>query len=96
MAGPEDVSADFAELATKIDRREAVVGIIGLGCVGLPPALHFRRKKFRVIGFDVDQGKIDFLARGHSYIKHIPDRFVRELSARAWPVCGLLRQQGER
>ncbi len=81
MAGQEDISADFTRLLTKIDRREAVVGIIGLGYVGLPLALHFCRKNFKVIGFDVDHGKIDSLARGQSYIKHIPDQFVGELSS---------------
>jgi len=58
-------------LLSKIDKREAVVGIIGLGYVGLPLAIHFGQEGFKVIGFDVDVRKIDMLHRGESYIKHI-------------------------
>jgi UDP-N-acetyl-D-glucosamine dehydrogenase len=60
------------ELLARINERTAVVGIVGLGYVGLPLAIHFGRQGFRVVGFDVDHSKIDCLARGCSYIKHIP------------------------
>jgi len=55
----------------KIQRREAVVGIIGQGYVGLPLALVFTEAGFPVVGFDSDLKKIDALGRGDSYIKHI-------------------------
>jgi UDP-N-acetyl-D-glucosamine dehydrogenase len=58
-------------LLNMIGNRTARVGIIGLGYVGLPLAIHFGRKGFPVIGFDVDPAKIDSLKRGRSYIKHI-------------------------
>ena len=74
-------SEQFEGLISKIRSHEAVVGIIGLGYVGLPLAVHFCRKNFKVMGFDVDQAKIDSLNQGRSYIKHIPDEFVRELDA---------------
>ncbi|MCR4344823.1 MAG: nucleotide sugar dehydrogenase [Candidatus Scalindua sp.] len=64
-------SMEQVDLLNKIDKREAVVGIIGLGYVGLPLAIHFGQKGFNVIGFDVDVRKIDMLLRGESYIKHI-------------------------
>ncbi len=48
------------------------VGIIGLGYVGLPLGLEFAEKGFNVMGFDLDQRKIDFLEKGETYIKHIP------------------------
>ena len=67
-----------AELRRKIDGREAVVGIIGLGYVGLPLALTFSERGFSVTGFDVDQSKIQALAAGRNYIKHLkPERLVR-------------------
>ncbi|MBC8207960.1 MAG: hypothetical protein H8E79_02185 [Desulfobulbaceae bacterium] len=58
-------------LKNKISDKSLTVGIIGLGYVGLPLAVAFLRKGIRVIGFDVDQNKIDVLARGKSYIKHV-------------------------
>src|SRR5437764_7791054 len=58
-------------LLDKILAKEAVVGICGLGYVGLPLALTFGEKGFPVIGFDIDKRKIDAIAAGQSYIKHI-------------------------
>src|SRR6201982_3445524 len=55
----------------KIQQREARVGIIGLGYVGLPLALLYSEKKFKVTGFDIDSRKIDTLAKGGSYIYRI-------------------------
>lgn len=56
---------------TKIERREAVIGIIGLGYVGLPLAMRFVEAGFRVIGFDVDPRKVEMLNEGKSYIDHL-------------------------
>ena len=61
------------ELAQKISDRSLTLGIIGLGYVGLPLSLTFLRKGIKVIGYDLDQAKIDKIAAGKSYIKHIPD-----------------------
>src|SRR2546428_6332165 len=58
-------------LLERILARQAVVGICGLGYVGLPLALTFGEKGFPVIGFDIDQRKIDAIEKGQSYIKHI-------------------------
>ena len=66
-----DKSSTHLNLLDKIEKREAVVGIIGLGYVGLPLAIHFGQKGFNIIGFDVDTRKIDMLLQGESYIKHI-------------------------
>jgi UDP-N-acetyl-D-glucosamine dehydrogenase len=60
------------DLLRQIKDREAVVGIIGLGYVGLPLVLRFCEVGFQVLGFDTDAKKVDFLNRGDSYIKHIP------------------------
>ena len=61
----------MSALLDKIASRQAVVGIIGQGYVGLPLALVFSEAGFPVVGFDSDQKKIDALGRGESYIKHI-------------------------
>jgi UDP-N-acetyl-D-glucosamine dehydrogenase len=60
-----------ADLHARIREHTAVVGIIGLGYVGLPLALTFAEKAFPVVGFDVDERKIDTLGRGEMYIKHL-------------------------
>ncbi len=64
-------SSVFETLKNKIQQREARVGIIGLGYVGLPLALLYSEQKFRVTGFDVDARKVDTLAKGGSYIYRI-------------------------
>ena len=59
-------------LIDAIEQKNATVGVIGLGYVGLPLLLCFAEKGFRVIGFDIDGKKTAALERGESYIKHIP------------------------
>ncbi len=71
-------SSAHLNLLDKIEKKEAVVGIIGLGYVGLPLAIHFGLQGFKVIGFDVDQRKIDMLYQGQSYIKHIKMEHINE------------------
>jgi len=58
-------------LTEKIRTRKARIGIIGLGYVGLPLVLNFRKAGFSVTGFDVDKNKIECLRKGRSYIKYI-------------------------
>jgi len=60
------------QLIQKILKKEALIGIIGLGYVGLPLVLRFCEEGFRVFGFDVDSQKILKLKKGVSYIKSIP------------------------
>jgi len=58
-----------------VETRDAVVGVIGQGYVGLPLGLVFFEAGLRVVGFDVDAKKIQAIERGESYIKHIgPER----------------------
>jgi UDP-N-acetyl-D-glucosamine dehydrogenase len=58
-------------LIGKIKRREAHIGVIGLGYVGLPLVVEFVKAGFAVTGFDVDREKVRLLGEGKSYIKHI-------------------------
>lgn len=70
------------ELLKKIDDKSFVVGIVGLGYVGLPLGLEFAEKEFNVLGFDMDQRKIDALDKGETYIKHIPtERISKSVNA---------------
>ncbi|MCX7022629.1 MAG: nucleotide sugar dehydrogenase [bacterium] len=60
------------ELARKLKEGPAVFGVIGLGYVGLPLALEFAEAGIRVVGFDIDPTKVEFLRKGESYIQQIP------------------------
>jgi len=64
-----------------IEDRTAKVGIIGLGYVGLPLAIHFGKSGFPVVGFDLDIQKIEKLLKGESYIKHVPIEPINEMIA---------------
>jgi UDP-N-acetyl-D-glucosamine dehydrogenase len=64
-------TADKARFLARIQEKEALIGIIGLGYVGLPLGLTFAEKGFKVLGFDVDPKKVSSLERGESYIKHL-------------------------
>ena len=69
------------QLMDKLENRQATVGILGLGYVGLPLALAFSKAGFPVLGFDVDDSKVDELNRGESYISHIKSAAVAEASS---------------
>ena len=60
-----------------IESKEARIGVIGLGYVGLPLALAFTDRGFRVLGFDVDSRKVEQLDRGASYIPHMDAQRIR-------------------
>ena len=62
-----------ATLLQKIDSREARVGMVGMGYVGLPLAVAFARAGFVVTGVDVDESKVEALNRGQSYVGDVPD-----------------------
>ncbi len=70
------MSNTFNKLFNLIEKKDAVVGIIGLGYVGLPIVIRFCEEGFRVIGFDVDPAKIESVNKGKSYIKHIPSEKI--------------------
>ena len=55
-------------LKNKIENRDAQIGVIGLGYVGLPLAMEFVRAGFHVTGIDVDQGKVKKLNRGENIV----------------------------
>jgi UDP-N-acetyl-D-glucosamine dehydrogenase len=61
------------DILGKINKKTAVIGIVGLGYVGLPLALEYALKGFKTIGFDIDERKIPILNSGKSYIKHIKE-----------------------
>src|SRR5579875_4060375 len=71
------------QLLDRIQTRQARIGVVGMGYVGLPLSLLFSEERFRVTGFDIDQRKIDTLNEGGSYIVRIPSTEI-----------GMARQHG--
>jgi len=72
------VSPALFALRSKVETRQARVGIIGLGYVGLPLALLYVGQEFSVTGFDIDQRKVDALSKGKSYIYRIAAEEIQE------------------
>ncbi len=70
------------QFLSKIQDRSAVVAVIGLGYVGLPLAVAFAEKGFRVVGIDVDPAKVAALNRGESYVQDIPAARLRGILPR--------------
>src|SRR5687767_6534413 len=68
-----------ADLLERIRTRNARIGIIGLGYVGLPLVLRFGEERFSIIGFDIDPAKVSKLNAGESYIRHIPSDRLQAL-----------------
>ncbi|MCP0914339.1 MULTISPECIES: nucleotide sugar dehydrogenase [Legionella] len=66
----------------KINNKEAIIGIVGLGYVGLPLMLRFAEVGYRVIGIDIDEKKNALLNQGKSYIQHIPSADVAKVKNR--------------
>lgn len=59
-------------LVQRLNDKNAVIGIVGLGYVGLPLMLRYADVGYKVIGFDIDANKVRRLTNGESYIEHIP------------------------
>ena len=68
----------LAELKQRIASREARIGIVGMGYVGLPLALLFSNERFRVTGFDIAADKVSTLNSGGSYIVRILPESIQQ------------------
>lgn len=66
-------------LLKKIESREIVVGVVGLGYVGLPLAVEKAKAGFKTIGFDVQAKKVELVNAGHNYIGDVVDSDLEEL-----------------
>jgi UDP-N-acetyl-D-glucosamine dehydrogenase len=76
---PTEMTTSYAQLSELIRTKQATIGVIGLGYVGLPLVRAFTACGFRCLGFDVDQSKIDKLKAGESYIRHIDSAALAQL-----------------
>jgi len=72
-------SAAKPQLEEKIRSRQAKVGIVGLGYVGLPLAVEFARAGFNVTGIDISPEKVRLVNEGISYVGDIPTPVLEPL-----------------
>nr|WP_319572695.1 nucleotide sugar dehydrogenase [uncultured Draconibacterium sp.] len=68
-----------ANILKKVEQKELVVGIIGLGYVGLPLAVGFAEAGVHVLGFDKNETKVKKINSGENYIKDVRDVALREV-----------------
>jgi UDP-N-acetyl-D-glucosamine dehydrogenase len=76
----------FEKFNQLVDQKNAVIGIIGLGYIGLPLSLAFVKAGYKVIGFDIDYSKKIALENGQSYLLHIDSDQIKEAKS-----CGLFQ-----
>jgi UDP-N-acetyl-D-glucosamine dehydrogenase len=60
----------------RLKNKEAIIGIVGLGYVGLPLMLRYNDIGYCVLGIDIDEAKVQKLNSGQSYIEHIPSEKI--------------------
>lgn len=82
-------------LVDKFKSKKAVIGIVGLGYVGLPLAIRYSDEKFKVIGFDIDQFKVNKINDGASYIEHIPSSNVKAAKNNGFEATADFKRIGE-
>lgn len=68
------------ELLNKIESRKATIGVVGLGYVGLPLAVEKAKAGFKVIGFDVQQSRVDLVNSGVNYIGDVVDEELSKIT----------------
>jgi len=71
-------SSHHQQLLQRLRSREALIGVVGLGYVGLPLSLTYAENGYRVLGLDIDRSKIEAINAGESYIQHIDGARVQQ------------------
>jgi UDP-N-acetyl-D-glucosamine dehydrogenase len=71
-------AAGLADLVSTFESRQALIGIVGLGYVGMPLALTAAKAGFRVLGFDINEPRVAQINRGESFITYIPAELLSD------------------
>lgn len=74
------------EFSRRVKNRQACIGVVGLGYVGLPLAVEFAKKGFNVTGVDVDSDRVNRIKKKQSYITDVPSKELKSVVS-----CGNLR-----
>ena len=61
----------------KLIRNEDKLSVLGLGYVGMPLAIAFARKKLSVIGFDLNNAKVELYKSGVDPTKEVGDETIK-------------------
>lgn len=75
-----EYNATARELFNKIESKQATIGVVGLGYVGLPLAVEKAKAGYKVIGFDVQQSRVDLVNDGVNYIGDVVDAELVEIT----------------
>ncbi len=78
---PTNLPTAAAGLLSKLQDRTACIAVVGLGYVGIPLVRAMHGAGFQVLGFDLDQQKIELLKAGKTYLHHLGDDLVKDLAA---------------
>ncbi|MBN2714362.1 MAG: nucleotide sugar dehydrogenase [Deltaproteobacteria bacterium] len=71
-----------AHLLKKIQQKDVLVGVIGLGYVGLPLAVNFALSGLRVLGFEKDGKKVENVNAGINYIADVEDAELKDVTGK--------------
>ena len=88
-------AAAVANFMALVEQRKARIGILGLGYVGIPLALRFHEVGYPVLGFDIDDQRIQELNAGESPIKHIPSKDIAAMAAGGFEATSDFSRIGE-
>jgi UDP-N-acetyl-D-glucosamine dehydrogenase len=69
----------YEEVLKRIENHDAVIGVVGLGYVGLPLAVEKAKAGYKVIGFDVQESKVEQVNKGINYIGDVVDNDLAEM-----------------
>ncbi len=83
------------ELIKRLNDKQSVIGIVGLGYVGLPLMLRYQQVGYRVLGLDIDQTKVDRLNKGETYIAHIKPEAIKAARAGGFEATTDFSRAGE-
>ena len=72
------------ELIARLDKKNAVIGIIGLGYVGIPLMVRYAEVGYKVLGIDIDNLKVKKLKKGESYIQQISSDLIKKSIAKGF------------
>ena len=73
------MSALADRLLGRLQSRQARIGVVGLGYVGLPLSVEFARSGLTAVGIDLDSRKVSAIQQGNSYIPDVPSADVAAL-----------------
>jgi UDP-N-acetyl-D-glucosamine dehydrogenase len=76
------VSKVLEAFLSKVETREALIGVVGIGYVGLPVALGFAEAGFQVVGVDLREEKVTTINEGRSHLLEIPDARVAAVKSK--------------